>query len=472
MNVRVIIRNFSYSASANVISFIITLLSILIIPKLIGVREYGYWQVYLFYTSYIGFFHFGHADGVYLKYGGMIYQDLDINNLGNQFSILIGFELIFSMSIMIYALIFLNDGDRSFIIALMGLSLLIVLPNTFLLAILQATNRINEYATSIIIERLLFGALGIGVIVLGAKSYKALIVADLFAKTISLVRSMQFCRGIIGKRLNLIKGIVEAFDNVKIGIKLMFSNIASRSIVGIVRFGIERAWDVMTFGKISLTLNISHILMLFINAIGIVLYPLLRNTPVEQLPKIYFKMRNILIISFLGMLITYYPINAMFSMWLPEYADNFVYMGMLFPICIYESKMSMLIAPCFNALRRERLIMQINLIVFCVAIMTTILIILIFKNIFFAVLSITILLALRSTISELALSRILIIDIKAEIILELLLSSIFILSTWWMSNLYGAILYMSIYLIYVYFKLADVLEIKKMVLSLINTTGE
>ena len=38
--------------------------------------------------------------------------------------------------------------------------------------------------------------------------------------------------------------------------------------------------------------------------------------------------------------IFYYPIKLILSTWLPQYADSLRYMALLFPICIYESKMS------------------------------------------------------------------------------------------------------------------------------------
>lgn len=66
-------------------------------------------------------------------------------------------------------------------------------------------------------------------------------------------------------------------ENISVGIKLMFANIASMLIIGIVRFGIERAWDVATLGKVSLTLSILN-MIIFINAVGIIMFPTLRRT--------------------------------------------------------------------------------------------------------------------------------------------------------------------------------------------------
>ncbi len=72
-----LIKNFTYILTANLISLLIATLIVLIVPKLIGVEDYGYWQVYLFYVSYVVFMHFGWSDGIYLRYGGKQYKELD-----------------------------------------------------------------------------------------------------------------------------------------------------------------------------------------------------------------------------------------------------------------------------------------------------------------------------------------------------------------------------------------------------------
>lgn len=71
------VKNFSYTFSSNILTMIVSALVILIVPKLIGVQEYGYWQLYMFYSFYVGFLHFGWNDGIYLRYGGQDYKDLN-----------------------------------------------------------------------------------------------------------------------------------------------------------------------------------------------------------------------------------------------------------------------------------------------------------------------------------------------------------------------------------------------------------
>ncbi|MFC5703543.1 lipopolysaccharide biosynthesis protein [Cohnella faecalis] len=464
-----IIKNFSYSFSANIITLIISLLSIIIIPKIIGVEEYGYWQIYMFYVSYLGFLYFGHADGVYLKYGGKEYKNLDKPLFVSQFWLLIAFEILISAVFIIYSLFFVDNKDRAFILLIVSINIVIILPKALLQFVLLATNRINENARSIMLERILYGVIVIALIVIGVRDYKVLVSVDLFAKIISFMVTIYYCKEIVrGKTASLKMGLLEAFDNVKVGINLMFSNIASRSIIGIVRFGIEKNWDVITFGKISLTLSVSNMLMLFINAVGTVLYPVLRTTAKEKLPIIYTQMRNALIISFLGMVVVYYPASSILSSWLPKYSESLIYMALLFPICLYESKMSMLVITYFNTLRKEKVMLKINLVILALAVITTCISIYLFDSLTLTVLSITILLAIRCVISEVIISKILKINLMSDIILELVMTIAFIVFAWYVGGTGGMACYLLLYLVYAYLKRKDIKELVLFVLSILK----
>lgn len=148
-----------------------------------------------------------------------------------------------------------------------------------------------------------------------------MIFADLAGKFVSLLWAAIFCRDIVINNLSTFYfTISETIKNINVGIKLMFANIASMLIIGIVRFGIERTWDVATFGKVSLTLSISNMMMIFVNAIGIIMFPILRRSNQEKLAGIYSTMRDLLMAVLLGFLIIYYPLKTILAAWLPHYA--------------------------------------------------------------------------------------------------------------------------------------------------------
>lgn len=452
-----LIRNFSYTLTSNLISMLVTTVLVLVMPKLIGVREYGYWQLYLFYTGFVGFLHFGWNDGIYLRYGGKEYKELDKGVFFSQFYMLLIFQL--AIAILMFYISFLFVADQNKIIILYSTAFCILINNTrgMLSYILQLTNRIREYATIIIIDRLLYLVLIVAFLIIGIKEFRMLIMVDLICKFMALLYATYCCKEIVYQKLSLLcYNFKEALENIDVGIKLMFANIASTLIIGVVRFGIERSWDVSTFGKVSLTFSISNFMMLFINAVGIIMFPILRRTDIKKLPSIYKTMRTFLMVPLLGILMLYYPFKVILSAWLPKYADSLIYMALLFPMCIFEGKMALLINTYLKTLRKERFMLFINLLLLIISIGISIVTTSIFKNLDLAVVSIVILLAFRCVLAEVFLSRLLGISTLKDIVLELSMTSAFILSGWYMKSWIAVGTYVSAYAVYLIIKRNDI----------------
>lgn len=464
------LKNFSYTLSSNLISLLISTLVTLIIPKLIGVEEYGYWQLYLFYSSYIGFLHFGWIDGIYLRYGGEEYNNLDRKLFFSQFIMLLSSQLLIGITVWVISGSLVLDADKGFIIKMVALALIIVNTRTMLLYILQATNRIREYARITMSDRILYIILIIFFLLVGIRDYKLMIVADLIGKLLSLFYAMYYCKNIVFNKLCIFYfSLYEIVININVGIKLMFSNIASMLIIGIVRFGIERTWDVATFGKVSLTLSISNMTMLFINAIGIIMYPILRRTNQEKLPAIYTTMRYFLMTVLFAVLVIYYPIKTLMSAWLPQYAESLMYMALVFPMFIYEGKMALLINTYLKTLRKEKMMLKINLISMALSLILTMLSTQTFKSLDLAIINIVLLLAFRSMLAELYLSKELKIIVNKDILLELLLTTVFIISGWFVNSWYTALIYGVSYILYIITKAKDIANAIKSLKSLMKS---
>lgn len=450
------IKNFSYTLISNLISLFVSTLMILIVPKLIGVEEYGYWQLYLFYSVYVGFLHFGWDDGIYLRFGGKEYKELDKRLFFSQFYMLVILQLILAVIMFGSSTIFIIDTNRIFIFRMTSICMAIVNVRYMLVYILQGTNRIKEYAKITMMDRILYCFLIIILLIVGVRKYKLMIVADLIGKFISLLYAMYCCRDIVYRRISTFYfSFKETIENINVGMKLMFSGIASMLIIGVVRFGIERSWDVKTFGKVSLTLSISNLMMLFINAVGIILFPILRRTDEKKLSNIYITMRDFLMVIMLGVLIVYYPIKVVLSAWLPKYSDSLMYMALVFPICLFEGKMALLINTYLKTLRKEKLMLKINLITLAISVMLTFVTTILLKNLDLAITAIVMLLAFRCALAEVFLSKILKISLYKDIALELTMTLIFILTGWFINSWFAVFLYSVAYIMYLSIKRKD-----------------
>lgn len=459
-----VIFNLSITLIANGISLLGSILLTLILPKFIGVEQYGYYQLYIFYASYIGFLSFGWIDGIYLRYGGKYYNKIDKPVISGQWRLFSFIETIIGLIICINA-IFLNASyEKSLVYLLVGLCIVIYLPRAFLHDLLQSTNRIREYANSVIMEKSIHICITCIGLFMGSKTFLWFISSEIMGRLCATCYILMVCKDLICTKPAKIKETIPEIKlNISCGISLMFANIASMLIIGIVRQAIVLCWNVQTFSRVSLTLSISNLLMTFVNSVALVLFPLLRRKGKNMLAPMYYKMRTMLTIPTLGMLALYYPLKIILSIWLPKYAESLKYMAILFPMLLYESKMSMLINTYMKTLRKERILLYINIItVFLSSIITAITCVGL-HDLSLSIFSIIILLAFRCTFAEILLSKYIKINVKNDILIELILTGMFIYSSWYISGIAGAILYLITYVIYFLIKWKDVRNLFNMI---------
>lgn len=451
------IKNVSYTIFSNLFSLFITTIVTFIVPKKLGVQSYSYFQLYLFYINYTGFLHFGWADGVFLRYGGEYYNSLDKKKISGQFWLYSVVEIVIGLLICSVGWTLVGPKDKGIVVIFTGVSVFLLLPRTLLQYVLQCTNRIKEYATLTIVDRIVYIVVVVAALLSRSVSYIPMIVADILGKTCALIYGGYQCRDIVTtKPSNLKNTVSEAWSNISVGIKLMVANIASSLIIGLIRLSIENQWDVSTFGKVSLTISISNLLMVFIRAIALVMFPMLRRTNTERLSALYGALRSCLMVPLLAMLVVYYPAKVILSAWLPQYADSLIYMALLFPMCVFESKMSMLIETYMKTLRKEKWLLLVNGVTVSLSVVATLITTYWLHNLDLAVASIVFLLAFRCVFAELLLSTVLDVYVITDIVLELVLTVIFIVASWFVGGILGLLIYAGAYLIYLAIKRKDV----------------
>jgi len=431
-----------YSISANFLNLLISLVVSFIVPKLLGLEDYGYWQLYLFYVGYIGFFHFGLADGIYLRYGGKYYDELDKSLMHSQIWLLVAIEIVIFTGITVFALANIENTKRSIIFLTVGLNCILILPRTVLQFILQSTGRIREYARNSIIERILFIILTLTFLFLGYQSFEYLILSDILAKTVALIGLCVICRDIIfTKGVKLTSGLHEFWVNVSTGSKLLFANIAGMLIIGIVRFGIERNWDVATFGKVSFSLSISNFILTFIAAISVVIFPIIKRSDSRKLPIVYDALGSLLSGCMLIFLVAFYPIQALLLLWLPHYYEAIQYFSILFPISLFEARNSLLINTYLKALREEKAMLAINGFSVLLSLVTTVIVTVVFKDLTLAVISIVVLQMVKCVIPDLYLQKRMKMKFSCEVLWDILGAVVFIFGNWFVGGIQGWVIY-------------------------------
>ena len=149
-------NNLTYAFTAQVISFVCSVIMSLIVPKLLGIKQFSYWQLFIFYTTYVGLFHFGLSDGIYLRYGGIKQEELDKPLIGSQFRVMFSFHVLLAIAIIIVAPMICSDANRVWVWIFTAIYIIVGNAFWYLGFVFQAMNETKIYSIGTIISRASF----------------------------------------------------------------------------------------------------------------------------------------------------------------------------------------------------------------------------------------------------------------------------------------------------------------------------
>lgn len=458
-------KNIAYSFSANLVSLGISVFMVAFVPKFLSVDDYGLWQLFLFYFSYLGFLHFGWEDGIYLRYAGKRFEELDRKTFAGQFYGVTALQIFLAVVVTVGSQIVVDDPVKR--IALECAVWLAPFVNFTNLCnfVMQITNRIKDYAKFLLTERIVF-FLGVVIflLVLHRNEFRYMYYSKLFSMISLTLIGIYLCRSLLRPRFYPISQIFqEAKENLTVGSKLMLANIAGMLIIGIVRYGISVGWNVATFGRVSLTLGISNFLMVFISSVSVVFFPIIKRMDEDKRVSAYRRIRLSLDIILFAALMGYYPLKCILAWWLPQYADSLIYMSVLFPVCVFESKLSLLINTYLKSMRQEALMLKINVVSVLVSLVVTFITVQIFHNLNITVLSIVSIYAFQCCLAECFINRLLQINLRKDIVIDLAMCSVFIVSGWFLDSIFCMVIYTIAYFAFILIHREQVKKIVAMI---------
>ncbi len=447
-NNKEMVRGVSRAVISNGVSLLGSVLMTLILPRFIGVTEYGYYQLYIFYVGYIGFLGIGWHEGAYLRTGGKYWKEIDFPCVSGQFRMYSFMELVLSLVICVVGIL-LCGADKDFIVFMVCVCVVVYLPRAFLHNLLQATGRISEYANGIMIDKIVHIAIALFGVLLREDNFEWFVVGEVIGRICGGIYIFIVCKDLVVAKPLQLKGVKEeAKRNISCGIVLMLSNVASMLIVGIMRQAIEICWDIETFGKMSLALSLTNFVVAFIGAVAMVLFPYLRRSDADKRKEYYEKISCVLMLLVLGALVFYYPGKVLLMVWLPAYEESLNYMAMLFVVCVYESKMAMLLNTYMKTLREERRLLIYNAVSVAISFVLALVSCYVVHDLELAAMSIVVVQAIRSTLVERYVGKKIGHRVVGDILVVHLLVAIFIISNWRIGGCLGMVIYLISYTLF------------------------
>lgn len=421
-------HNVVVSLIAQIISLSVSFLINLIVPKFIDEYQYSYWQMYTLYVGYVGVLHFGLLDGIVLRYAQYDYDELDKKRIRSQFQVLLLLTSICAASTILIASLTLGQTLQTVAI-FVAVGMVTKNIVTYTSYSFQITNRINKYVILTIVQRVVFGVFIFALLLAGVKEFYWYCCAEIIGDLIAFIFGTILNRGLyFGRVISLCEILKETWKNISSGFMLLVANWSSMLLIGGAKMIVQWRWDPLLFGKVSFAFSLSNLFLTFISAISIILFPALKRINGEELPQLYAKIRDILSPLLIVALLFYFPGSLLLQLWLPTYTESLTYLGVLLPIIIYSSKVTLLTNTYLKAYRKEKIMLLINVVTAFLGVMLFLICAYLLDNVIALLVSVVLVILLNSIFSEVMVSRIIKANFYKEFIIEAIMTIIFIVA--------------------------------------------
>lgn len=370
MNARLLISNLAAAFGAQGVSFLCSIVATLLLPKMLGVEEFAYWQLFVFYTSYVSFFQLGLNDGIYLQHGGESRETLDKSLIHGEMRVGFCYQFVSALLIALYAL--LCEVDENRVIVVIAASVYLVISNmTFFVSyVFQAINETKIASCATVVNRGFYLVALVGCLLLRIDSFEVYLSFYIVAQVLSLAYCLWRGRFLLeSKPLALKESLGQAFSSMRLGIVLTVANVSGMLIIGMSRFVIDNVWGVGVFGEVSLSLSIVNFAIAFISQASMVLFPALRSVDRSREKFYYESMRDGLSVILPAAVLLYAPLRWAVGMWLPQYSDSLLYLAFLFPVCLFEAHTNLTVLTFLKVRSRIKTILCINLLSLALAVL-------------------------------------------------------------------------------------------------------
>ncbi|MDM8246388.1 hypothetical protein QUW40_07215 [Collinsella tanakaei] len=455
-----IIKNLLTAFAAQGVSLLVSASMSLLVPKVMGVEDYGFWQLFIFYLGYSGLMLLGLNDGVYLLEGGKTRETIDKRSLSGQFCGALVLQIGMSAALLVGSSALASSNERAFVVSAVAVYALLNNISAFIGYIFQALNETRLFSKSIMIDRGVFLVLLLLSFGFRVSDYRIYITMYIVGKAVCLAYCLFHGYTLVNSRVQSIRAILsDCIHSIKVGFALTISNIMGSLVLGISRLLIDSGWGIVEFGYTSLALSLVSFFTVFVSQVAMVLFPALRQCNTAVQANIYRSMRNGIEIVFPAAYLLYFPIVAILSLWLPMYSTSFKLFGVLLPLCVFDAKQNICSATYLKVLREERLLLIINIATVGLSLLLSLLGMSAFHSIEMTLLGAVAAIVVRSLVSDWYLSRRMRVGQASLPAAEVLLTAVFIVTFDAVSPVLAALLYAASYGLYLLYFRQDLMEL-------------
>lgn len=381
-----VVKNIILVAMSNIFTLLAGVLTGFILPKIMSKADYGYYKTFTLYLGYVGLFHLGFIDGIYLIYAGIKYTNLNKEKFRMYSKFLIFFQLFISIIIVLIALFFIKS-EYGIIFFCIGINLFFQNITSYYQFISQVTSRFKELSFRNIIKAFLTS---ISIIILTILFYFNIISLISYLMYIILYTLIQLLLTIwyvftykditFGKSFKIKNEYKHLFSLFKLGFPLLVANLVSSLILSVDRQFVSILFNIEEYATYAFAYNMLSLITTVISAISTVLYPTIKVYKEDQLKINYNKLITIISIVVSFCVGAYYPLKFVLENFLPNYLNSLPIFRIILPGLIISSCISMIMFNYYKSMNKQSKYFVISLIILCLSILANIISYCIFKT--------------------------------------------------------------------------------------------
>ena len=359
-----------FSVFSNIAVLIMSIVVGFLLPKFVSLETYASYREFTLYCGYLGLFHIGFINGVYLKYGGKDFEELPKERFRSYTRFLVLLQLAFQV-ILFLCFVPYHINTQSFVTPYTFIIL-----NLFFINLGCYFNLINQFTRRFVIDgtiqlvQKMTCVIGIVILILVKNdNYIPYLIILSVANILAMILAGSYNRGLVfGKTSGW--DFSEIKTMISHGFFIMISEYMGLIIIGIDSVVINLLFPRTDFSIYAFAVSLVSVMYQLTTVISKPIFPYLKRQAAERLVKVYdiLKEAYILFAALISGMAIVFP--WLISTFITKYSDSISILQILAVTVIFKAVHELLFGNYFKAMSLERLFVRTNLIAVIVALMT------------------------------------------------------------------------------------------------------
>ncbi|MGB8707154.1 MAG: oligosaccharide flippase family protein [Dehalococcoidia bacterium] len=328
-------------------------IQVFVIAKYLSVEDYGYWQLFILYSTYVGLLHLGFIDGILMRWAGK-----ELARVGDEirtafrFLILEQVVVIVPLALLLYFLI--HPPVQWLWLMVLAYAFIMNLA-TFFAFTAQAVRKFGLVTAINVGRGLTFLIIIILLFIVGYLSYRYVVIANLIAVMLALFTfAFWFRKYLWGEKPTIPRLWAYGKENINIGIFVLFGNFIAVLLLTTDRLMVSSFFNIEQFAIYAFAQAVVVAVYIFVRAVAEVFFPHISvATPALQ-NRAYRLGESAIILAWAVLLAGYFPLARLIEYYLPHYVSSLPVMQILLCSIGFGSLIQILHVNYYKVYRKQR----------------------------------------------------------------------------------------------------------------------